>query len=602
MPLEAIILTQQRAEAIDAHVVKFVNFMGIQTKLLSIPDSKLNLDFLGQNIKDEPPCLMINANVLARIHSEKGQAENLKSFLNSRKAYVLVYNCLPEEAHKAALSNLTDEAVGSTTSLDESKYAFAITDKHRAICRQFSGLSFNTEKREKEFVFELESDAKNGISQLVTIDKKSTFVFTEKNGMKLFLLAGNKIVDIDAAVPHRIKIEEHFSGIVPILMFIKYVFKDRCWHSDMGYASCVLDDPLIKETYGFVNYKTLLQAMDQHNFFMNIAFIPWNYKKTRKEAAQFLASRPDRYRVCVHGYNHSLYEFEQTDPLELGMAIDLAESKMKAQEQATGLGFDRIMVFPQEIFSKNALLMLKRCNYLAAPASTIYPIENRDPVKISSLLNPAIVDYHSFPLLRRRNLKDGIHNYAFDLFMGRPVLLYLHQEDFNGTYKRLISNVQKINSLQNDIKWTAMSDIVRNLHLQRTIAEDAVEVKCYASECLVENTSAVPRKYLITKPENGDVALESVTANGKPIDYTINGGNLTLSTEILPGSQFELKITYWNESPGTVRKESRIKKFKVWSRRFVSEFRDQHLSKNRIFALIIKWRADRMFKAKKYGD
>ena len=282
--------------------------------------------------------------------------------------------------------------------------------------------------------------------------------------------------------------------------------------------------------------------------------------------------------------------------------IDLAESKMIAQEQATGLGFERVMVFPREYFSKNALLMLKRRNYLAVPSLSIYPEEARKPVKISSLLNPAIMDYYSFPLMTRRNLKEGFHNFAFDLFMDRPALLYLHQEDFRGEYERLITNIQKINALQKDIKWVALSDIVRSLYLQRTTENGTVEIKCYANECLIENTSVTSKKYLITKPENGDVPLESVTANGEKVEYDFNNGKICFSTEIPPGDRFELKMAYRNEIPSSERKENRIDELKVWSRRFVSEFRDQHLSKNRLFTLLIKWRADKMYQAKKRGE
>ena len=292
MPSEAIILTLDKADLIDAHVAKFVNFMGIKTKKLNIPDSKLSLDFLGQNIQDETPCLMINANALARVYSDGGQAGVLESFISSRRAVVLVYNCLPEERHKAALIDLTEGAVCSVISLDDAGYTYNITADHHSICRQFSGLSIDPVKKENDFVFGLESGSNNNISELVTIDKKPSFLFTEKKGMTLFLLAGNHIVDIDTKLPHRIKIEEHFSGIVPILMFIKHIFKDQCWHNNMSLASCVLDDPLIKESYGFVNYKTLLRAMDEHKFFTNIAFIPWNYKKTKKRSLSSLLLDP----------------------------------------------------------------------------------------------------------------------------------------------------------------------------------------------------------------------------------------------------------------------------------------------------------------------
>jgi hypothetical protein len=71
--------------------------------------------------------------------------------------------------------------------------------------------------------------------------------------------------------------------------------------NEVIYANIIIDDPLLRENYGYLNYRKLLDLMDKHNFFSTIAFIPWNYKRTDKKIAALFKERPDRFSLCVHG-------------------------------------------------------------------------------------------------------------------------------------------------------------------------------------------------------------------------------------------------------------------------------------------------------------
>ncbi len=44
----------------------------------------------------------------------------------------------------------------------------------------------------------------------------------------------------------------------------------------MTLACLIIDDPLLIPRYGKLNFAKLLREMNEHNFFTEIAFIPWN--------------------------------------------------------------------------------------------------------------------------------------------------------------------------------------------------------------------------------------------------------------------------------------------------------------------------------------
>lgn len=202
------------------------------------------------------------------------------------------------------------------------------------------------------------------------------------------------------------------------------------------YATIIIDDPLLRENYGFLNYKRLLDLMDKHNFHTTIAFIPWNYNRTDKRIATLFKSRPDRFSLCVHGCDHTAGEFGSTDMHYLDNKIKLATARMIEHEKRTGIPFDKIMVFPQGVFSNEVLEILKENGYLAA-VNTELPING----KINS----------DFPFFRRYK-PENITNQD-------PAFIVLHHEYFkNKGYETLSSFVDGLNT--RGAKWDSLGNVI----------------------------------------------------------------------------------------------------------------------------------------------
>jgi hypothetical protein len=208
------------------------------------------------------------------------------------------------------------------------------------------------------------------------------------------------------------------------------------------HASIIIDDPLLRENYGFLNYRKLLDLMDKHNFFTTIAFIPFNYKRTDKRIAALFRERADRFSLCVHGCDHVKGEFGRADFRYLNNTVKLATARMIEHENITGIPFDKIMVFPQGIFSNAALEALKNNGYLAALNTVAMPVNGH----ISS----------TFPFFLRYKPED-----VKDCFSD-PKFIVLHHDYFKNGYKRLTDFVDKLNMWSRNVKWDSAGNIIRN--------------------------------------------------------------------------------------------------------------------------------------------
>ncbi len=223
-------------------------------------------------------------------------------------------------------------------------------------------------------------------------------------------------------------------------------------------ACLVIDDPLLKPRYGCLDYRKLLEAMKEHNFFTEIAFIPWNYKRSDAKTVKLLADNPDYFGICIHGCNHTYNEFGGSNYKELSNLSATAMWRMEQHKRLTGLSYDPVMVFPQGLFSSVAMLALKKQGFLAAFNSSLRATDRNEP-PAQEYEKPATCIY-DFPLFLRRYPKDKAY-FIDDIAHGRPILIVEHPKIFQNGYKAITDVVDWINNLGN-IKWTSLLTITED--------------------------------------------------------------------------------------------------------------------------------------------
>lgn len=586
MMSEITILTSRELDAVDKNLIKLIDFCGLKSNVLKLSGSDTSIVDLSKQISKDTSCLMINYRFFANIIPNIELADTFRSFLFSKIPFAMVYNVYPDALPNSPIEHLSYGAFRSVNYHEVSQNNYQITDDFRDICKQFSGLSFET--RNNNIDFALNMGKQNiDIFNLITINKLPFFVKFKIENCDLFILANKKILDIDDKITEPWSIKEYFSQFIPLMMFIKYVFGDRCWHSKQAYASFIIDDPLLRMNYGFMNYMKLLISMDQECFHTTIAFIPWNYNRSKKEVARIFKKRKDRFTLCVHGCYHTDNEFGINDSNKLNKKVKTAIKKMKRHEELSGVPFDNVIVFPQGKFSSESMRILKCNNYLSAVNTTLDSVNAPDELKISDLLDIAIMKYSCFPLFARKYPEEVI-DFAFDLFFGKPIFIVEHHDYFRNGYEEILEFARSINRLDEEIQWDGLRNIIRRSCLEKISFDGTNNIKIYANECEIKNTSDTYNKYFIKKKECGEVPVSSVIMNGKDISYILEDQCLKLTIEVPPKTTANLKINYKDIYPYIIGKDTLKEQTKVWIRRHLSELRDNCISKSELFLSISK--------------
>jgi len=581
MTPEAILLSSEISKPIDSNLVRIAEFLGVEYRFIQ-NDYKSGIYNLRKKIKSNDLCLMTSAKTLAKIQYIYNYGEDLKYFLFKQARFIFVYGFCPGEIESSVLKYLTSGLLSSIYSFDHCDYKYHVSSNLKHITKQFSGLSFGPINKDIDFIFVKENNS-NDLKNIISINNKPFFTTLKRNKCILFLLANKQIVDINDSIDLPFNIKKYFSQLVPSLMFLKYVFKDKCWHNKNRYANFIIDDLLLKESYGFLSYRHLLRAMDKHNFSSTIAFIPWNYNRTDRGVGLLFKDRADRLSICVHGCDHTKNEFGIKDVKCLNNKIRLATKRMKFHEQLTGISFDKVMIFPKGIFSRQAMKMLKCNNYLGAVNSSSIPNdENRSKVlKLSDYLDIAIMKYENFPLFLRKYPGEMI-DFAFDLFLGKPLLFVEHHLFFKEGYEEIAKFIQKINSIEKNIQWRRLGEIFKNINLKKRISDENIYCKIYVNNAIIRNEYDIIQKYVIIKDETEFIPIEKLLVNGKKAVYNIENNLLTLCVEIAPRSSAEIKIIYRNDYPYSTENRELVYKVKTSTRRYLSEFRDNYLSKDEV--------------------
>ena len=513
-------------------------------------------------------CLLINCETLNHLHSDL----HLKKYILEHFGYIFFYNINEDSIELVKL--ITDTSL-SLCQLDKNDSNYIVSDKYPDICRQISGFNFTTKETKNNICFD---SSNSSIKTIIELNRKPFFIFIERSHHKFFAVAADCIIDInDTVSSNNFKISDIFSSFAPIFIFLKFYCKDEFWHPSSEYACFIIDDPLIKTKYGFLHYQSFLPVMDQYNFCTNIAFIPYNSTRTDKTIAKTISKRSDRYSISMHGCDHGECEFGICDDKRLNRKIKIALKRMQDHENYSGIQHDNTMIFPQGVFSKNALKLLKANNVLSA-INTDAIAADSEKLEISAFLSPAILDYFSFPLFLRR-YPVSLSDFALDLFMNRPVFIVEHHGYLKDKCKELIKFISNFNHAFEDIEWRSTDYIMKHFYIWRR-NEDNIEVIIFTNSVIITNNSHQKACYRISKSEDGSIPIDKVSVNNVMHDYQIEAGRIRVELEIAPNESAEIKVIYANNF-GICNENSIVYSTKIFARRMLTEIRDNYLSKNK---------------------
>ena len=402
-------------------------------------------------------------------------------------------------------------------------------------------------------------------------------------GVTVFLSACPPALDIDRPVDGRyFDVRRHFDSVLPLLFFLKRAFPDAVGSNRAVGASLIVDDPALKRRYGFMQFDRVLSSMMEHAFCTTVAFIPWNWRRTNRRTANIFLSNRDQYALVLHGCDHTSSEFGTSSLPVLNHKAKAALNRANRHREKTGVDISPIMVFPQGVFSSEALYVLKCNNFTAAVNTEVHPVGAGAPqTRVRELWNVAVMQYSSFPVFTRRYMSHGLENFAFDMFLGKPCLVVGHHDVFKDDGRELMTFIDRLNSLEGGVRWGALDTVIARSYSARQGADGITSVRMFANELVLESEDAAAR-FRVEKQELEQAAISRVTCEDSDVAWTWNSGCARFDVDVAPGRAVRIRVEHVDPLGASVSRDNAKYRMAVRTRRYLSEVRDDYICRSEL--------------------
>lgn len=572
---EVVVLCWQTPSFSDDNARRIAEFLGAEVAVVSVAAAH-DIGSIRQ-IVSPGATLIVHTNTLAAMAETLETGVDGLFALIDLASHIFVYGCDSTDRHALILRKLSLDGLLGMKPLPTTDIAFHVSDRHRGRCGQFSGLSIGTADPTRDACF-VEGAPRDGRAVLIRAGDQPFFVRIDYGRSDVFFVACGELGNLDDRVSSKVGLLPWFSRLVPLVIFLRESLGDHLWHSDRSQACFIIDDPLLKPTYGFLKYLRLQETMAKQGFCTCIAFISWNYRRSHQDIANLFSAAGSSLSLCVHGCDHTGAEFGATSFEMLRDKARLARKRMQIHQKLSGIPFDDVMVFPQGLFSSEAVKALDACGYLAAVNTDLCPVDTPQALTLRDWLDVAVTRFGGFPLFVRHYPRD-VAEFAFDLFLGKPALVVEHHGYFRNGYEELEAFVKQLNAADELLEWRNLAGICSRACLKRVTPRGDIHVRFYTSRFQLTNNEARSETYVLFRQWAGDGPVPAVTLNGSQWISERRDGDLTITLSLNPGQTADIRIVP-EGAADTIPlswKPTNTHKARVLIRRILSEFRDDYV-------------------------
>ncbi|MHC2463455.1 hypothetical protein [Bradyrhizobium embrapense] len=565
----ALLLHEDALSPNDCHLSEILDLFEIPWTTLTIAEANgdnvaaLTAGHLQFSILTSAPCL---AEVLQRCKTEA-----LPTWL-AAAASIFVYGFQATDPCQALLRQITGDPAAEVRDSNPWPMNVSVTDAFPEMCGPMSGLQIRLERGAADAALVIRNSQ---LQSIVGAPDGHLFAGFTNCGVRFFVDSSLTMVDIRERTATYFDVKKRFAGAVPIVMYLKWAFRDVCLAATETSACLIIDDPPLWPRYGLLDFDELLQLADKLTFATTVAFIPWNWRRTNRRTVAAFRESKGRLSVCVHGCDHTRGEFAARSLELLDKRLKTARLRMQALRNTTALDHEDVMVFPQGAFSPEAASALKRNGFIAAVNTEVAPANDApNGTTVADLWSVAIVRYGSFPIYTRRYIDHGIENFAFDGILGKPCFIAGHHDLLRGHGSELAAFLRQLAALRWTLRWRPLEEAVCRSYSIRPNGE-AIAVRMFAERLLFENSEEVTRRILVTKREPQLASLKGITVNQDMVPYEHLDGCARLMVDVPPGGSADIRV-YHSQLDVSPDSDSIRYRLGVALRRYLSELRDNY--------------------------
>ena len=510
--------------------------------------------------------------------SDAKELRALAAFFGNYNVTMLLLVSHTSDASAQIVSLLTNNAIrGLAEGWEVEEVSFSTALSGELSCQSY--------QRKRGKAANLIPSSTNELQVIMTLGGSPTFVCVTNGKMRIFVWVTDGVFDILRPLAAEIEFEQAVDRYIPAIIFLRSVLGAQCWHNPSPGAGIVIDDPLLKEKYGFIHFPQLLESARRHKYYIALAFIPWNHWRTREKEAQLFRNYSDCFSIYAHGCDHTHHEFGATDYDDLLSKNLVALERMERHGYRTGLRSEPLMVCPQEQYSLEAMRAFSDSHqFMGLICTACMPRDLASPqIRGADLLLPAQDSFFGFPVFKR-HYSGSMATFAMALFLGKPAILVEHHEFFRdgpGAAEKFVADIARIRP---DLKWRRLLETVTRTHARRRLSRHSWEVRFFTDTFQLEHDREEPTDYRCIRRIPEATLVQRVMVDGSDVPFVREDSFLSFEAPAHRPRTMTIKVVVSPIKPIKTHSAGVRYHASVALRRGLSEFRDNVIARNH-FAL-----------------
>ena len=457
-------------------------------------------------IRKDIEAIIVSPTVLNKKGAE-GLIENIKSIVGERNVSILLFG-IDEQVNNEILKTFTSNQI-ETITIDTSKMqdAFFSYSKEKKVLESLANIKLPIIIKKNVNCSFLKLRNEGFAKELISIRERTQnlkipiFAYTEICKWKLFVSTNTSSFSLGKELTWH-QSSKAMVKLSALIIFLNNSFRDRRWKMDSSMANLTIDDPWLRKSYGYINYKNLLNEMKIHNFHTTIGFIPWNFDRNEDSVVSLFIKNPERYSIVIHGNNHDHREFfnqknkdekNKSKNLKVEQEKDIKQAiaRMRIMKNNTGLDYGKVMIFPHSIGPIGTLEILDSYGFIGTINENNIPTGIPDSKNNDLCLRNFNNDYANFLSIKRysirkwtkfkneqyRKINNNIKTaFIIDLFLGNPIFLYGHHDIFQDGIDGFSQIAKDINEIDKNIQWMSLENITKRMYYSKKINESKSQI------------------------------------------------------------------------------------------------------------------------------